>query len=65
MDNITLNFVMRTRARAEAKSGNAKKARATLDSMPKVFKARGVKPEVVEKVRQQADAAKADILGDA
>ena len=58
VDNITLNFVMRTRARAEAKSGDAKKARATLDSMPKVFKARGVKAEVVEKVRQQADAAK-------
>ena len=65
VDNLTLNFVMRTRARAEAKSGDAKKARATLDSMPKVFKARGVKAEVVEKVRQQADAAKADILGDA
>jgi hypothetical protein len=64
VDNITLNFVMRTRARAEARAGHTKKAQATLDSMPKVFKARGVKAEVVEQVRRQADAVKAEILGD-
>lgn len=64
IDNITLNFVMRTRARAEARAGNTKKAQATLDSMPKVFKARGLKPAVVEKVRRQAEAAKAELLGD-
>jgi hypothetical protein len=33
--------------------------------MPKVFKARGVKAEVVEQVRRQAQAVKAEILGDA
>ena len=65
VDNITLNFVMRTRARAEARAGNTKKAQATLDSMPKVFKARGVKAEVVEQVRKQADAVKAELLSDA
>jgi hypothetical protein len=64
VDNITLNFVMRTRARAEARAGNKRKARATLDSMPKVFKSRGLREEIVERVRQQSEAAKADILSD-
>jgi hypothetical protein len=60
VDNITLNFVMRTRARAEAKT-DIKAAEKTLDSMPKVFKARGVKQEIVDRVSEQAAATKAEL----
>jgi hypothetical protein len=60
VDNITLNYVMRTRARAEAKT-DIKAAKATLDSMPKVFKARGLKPEIVDRVAEQAAATKAEL----
>jgi hypothetical protein len=58
-----LNFAMRRRAAAEAKAGDLKKAARTLDAMPKLFEAKGVKPEVVATVRRQAEKAKADILG--
>ena len=60
VDNITLNYVMRTRARAEAKT-DLKVAERTLDSMAKVFKARGLKPEIVDRVSEQAAATKAEL----
>lgn len=61
VDNITLNYVIRTRARAEAKAGDVAKAESTLDALPGVFEERGVKPQVVEEIRAQAEAAKAEL----
>jgi hypothetical protein len=64
VDNITLNMVLRTRARAEARAGDTDKAIATLDAMPGVFEAQGLKPQVIETVRRQAAQAKAELLGE-
>jgi hypothetical protein len=64
VDNITLNFVMRTLARAEAKAGDPQRAEAILDDMPRVFQERGVKSQVVETVRRQAAEAKAELRGE-
>jgi hypothetical protein len=64
VDNITLNFVMRTMARAEAKAGDPQRAEAILDDMPRVFQERGVKAQVVETVRRQAAEAKAELRGE-
>lgn len=64
VDNITLNFVMRTRARAEARAGDPQRAEAILDDMPRVFQDKGLKAEVVETVRRQAARAKTELLGD-
>lgn len=61
VDNITLNFVMRTRARAEALAGDTSQAEAILDDMPQVFQSLGVKPQVIETVRRQAEQAKAEL----
>jgi hypothetical protein len=64
VDNITLNYVIRTRARAEAKAGDVAKAESTLDALPGVFEARGVKPQVIEEIRRQAARAKAELPRD-
>lgn len=64
VDNITLNFVMRTRARAEARAGHTNRAEAILDDMPRVFQSRGVKSQVVERVRRQAEQTKAELSVD-
>jgi hypothetical protein len=64
VDNITLNFVMRTRARAEAQAGDPQQAETILDDMPRVFASRGVRAEVVDTVRRQAAEAKAELLGE-
>jgi hypothetical protein len=61
VDNITLNFVIRTRARAEAMAGDLPKAERTLDALPDVFGARGLKPHVLQEIRRQAQRAKADL----
>lgn len=61
VDNITLNMVIESRARAEAAQGNTERAGAILDAMPGVFEQRGVRATVVETVRAQADALKADL----
>jgi hypothetical protein len=63
VDNITLNFAIRRRAAAEAKAGDPEKAIQTLDAMPELFEAKGVKPDVVATVRRQAEKAKAAIIG--
>jgi hypothetical protein len=62
VDNITLNYVIRTRARAEAKAGDTARAQSTLEALPGVFEGR-VKPDVLATIRRQAAEAKADLPG--
>ncbi|GIJ75034.1 hypothetical protein [Virgisporangium ochraceum] len=64
VDNITLNLVMRTQAKAEARAGDTDRAAEILDGMPAAFEARGVNPAVVETVRRQAADARVELLGD-
>lgn len=63
VDNITLNFAIRRRAAAEVKAGDVEQAAQTLDSLPEVFAAKGVKPAVLDTIRLQAETAKANLLG--
>lgn len=64
VDNITLNMVMRKHAAAEQRKGNTKRADAILDAMPDVFQAKGVRAEVVETIRVQAEVAKAELAAE-
>jgi hypothetical protein len=59
VDNITLNLAMRTLARAEAKAGKPRAVTQVLNRMVKVFDEKGVRPEVLDTIREQADATKA------
>ncbi len=55
VDNITLNFVMRTRARVEARAGDLDKAKQVLSGMVKFFERKKLNPQVLQTIRQQAD----------
>lgn len=54
VDDITLNFVMRRLARAQARAGDREQAEAVLDDMVGVFKSRNLKPHVLDAIRSQA-----------
>ena len=54
VDNITLNEVLRRKARAEQKAGDVEQANATLDGMVDVFRAKGVKDSVLRTIAGQA-----------
>jgi thioredoxin-like negative regulator of GroEL len=64
VDNITLNMVIRRLARAEVKAGDVEKASATLDAMPGVFDKKGVKEQVVQVIKEQAQQEKAQLIAD-
>jgi hypothetical protein len=55
VDNITLNYVMRTRARAAARAGDLGKANEVLSGMVKFFERKKLNPQVLQTIRQQAE----------
>jgi len=61
IDNITLNMVMRKHARAEAKAGNLDRASEVMDRMVNVFERKELNPQVIQRIRQQAEATKSSI----
>jgi hypothetical protein len=65
IDNITLNMVMRKHARAEAKAGNVDRAAEVMDRMVDVFERKDLNPQVVQRIRQQAEATKSSIAAEA
>ena len=64
VDNITLNMAMRRQARAEARAGAPVKAAKVMDRMVTVFENKGVNPQVLQKIRLQAEAVKDSIAAD-
>ncbi|MGH2750612.1 MAG: hypothetical protein ACRDK3_07030 [Actinomycetota bacterium] len=64
VDNITLNLAMRRHARAEAKAGNLEQASDVMDRMVTIFEGKGLNPQVLQRVRQQAEATKAAIAAE-
>jgi hypothetical protein len=64
VDNITLNMAMTRLARAEARGGSPERATKTLDRMVGIFADKAVNPLVLERIGEQAEAAKAAILAD-
>jgi hypothetical protein len=56
VDNITLNFVMRAHARAEARTGDLDKANQVMDNMVKLFEKKKLNAHVLQTIRQQAEA---------
>jgi hypothetical protein len=65
VDNITLNFVMRKHARAEARAGRIEQADRVMDRMVEVFAQKGLNPTVVRTVKRQAEATKAELAEEA
>jgi hypothetical protein len=65
VDNITLNMAMRRHARAEARAGSPAKAARVMDRMVSIFEFKGLNPQVLDKVRSQAEATKDAIAGEA
>jgi hypothetical protein len=61
VDNITLNMAMRRHARAEAKAGNVDQALQVMDRMVSVFEDKELNPQVLQGIRQEAEATKASI----
>jgi hypothetical protein len=61
VDNITLNMAMRRHARAEARAGSPEKAAKVMDRMVSIFESKGLNPQVLQKVRHQAEATKQEI----
>ena len=61
IDNITLNMVMRKHARAEAKAGHTDHAVGVMDRMISVFENKDLNPQVLQRIRQQAEATKSSI----
>ena len=54
IDNITLNWVFRHLAKGYLLEGDEKTAKATLDEMEKLFKAKKLKPAVLDIIHRQA-----------
>ncbi|MGH2697826.1 MAG: hypothetical protein ACRDJL_01330 [Actinomycetota bacterium] len=64
VDNITLNMAMRQHARAEAKAGNIDQALEVMDRMVGVFEAKELNPQVLQRIRQEAESTKASITAE-
>jgi hypothetical protein len=64
VDNITLNMVMRTAARAEAQAGRAEQAASVLDRMVAIFTNKGVNPNVLQTIKEQAETTKATLVSE-
>lgn len=65
VDNITLNMAMRRHARAEARAGSPVRAAKVMDRMVSIFESKGLNPQVLQKIRMQADATKESIANEA
>ncbi|MGK5632035.1 hypothetical protein [Streptomyces sp. URMC 123] len=61
LDNITLTMVMCRLARAEARQGDLEQAHTVLDRMTQHFSGQRLTPHVVDAIRAQAEATKADL----
>lgn len=61
VDGITLNFAMRTRAKAEARAGDLEKAEKALDRMVRLFERRKVNPHVLQTIKQQVQDTKSTL----
>jgi len=64
VDNITLNMVMRTLARAEAKAGRPEQAVQVMDRMVQVFANKQLNPNVMQTISEQAEATKAELTNE-
>jgi len=64
VDNLTLNMAMRNLARAEARAGNPERGAQAMDRMVGVFRDKGLRPQVLQKVEEQAEETKAALLAD-
>jgi hypothetical protein len=64
VDNITLNMVMRTLARAEAKAGRPEQAVEVMDRMVQLFSDKKLNPNVLETISEQAEATKAELTSE-
>ncbi|TJZ57385.1 hypothetical protein FCH28_08160 [Streptomyces piniterrae] len=58
VDNITLGWTMRRRARMEARAGDPERARRTMDQMVEVFRRRTSSPSVQRYIEMQAERVK-------
>ncbi|MGP3949097.1 hypothetical protein [Streptomyces sp. 7N604] len=58
VDNITLGWVMKRRARMEAKAGDTERARQTADDMVSIFRRRTQNPSVLRNIEAQAQQIK-------
>jgi hypothetical protein len=65
VDNITLNMAMRRLAHAEARAGHPDKAAKVMDRMVGIFSDKQLNPQVLQKVRGQAEATKQAIAAEA
>jgi hypothetical protein len=65
VDNITLNMAMRKLAHAEARAGHPDKAAKVMDRMVGIFGDKGLNPQVLQRVRDQAEATKKSISSEA
>ncbi|MFF8960348.1 hypothetical protein [Streptomyces sp. NPDC014894] len=61
LDNLTLNAALRRLAGVHAKAGDLERAEATLDTLVTHFHDQGVPAHVQQRIRQQADTARARI----
>jgi hypothetical protein len=64
VDNITLNMAMRRLAEAEAKAGNVDRAEGVMDRMVALFADKELKPHVMRRIRDQAEATKRALRGE-
>jgi hypothetical protein len=65
VDGITLNFALRTRAKAEAREGDLAKAGKTLEGMVRLFQRRKVNPHVLQTIKQQAQDTESKLVAEA
>jgi len=65
VDNITLNMVMKTLAKAEVKAGRPEQAAKTMDRMVNLFSAKGLNKQVLETIGEEAEVEKTALAADA
>jgi hypothetical protein len=58
VDNITLNSAMRRLARVQARAGQKAEAEASLKRLEATFEKKKLKPHVMRRIREQADATR-------
>jgi len=61
VDNITLNMTMQRMALTQIKAGDEKGARATINEMGIIFRAKKLKPHVEELIKAQQEALRAKL----
>ena len=64
VDNLTLNMVMRTAARAEAQAGRPEQVAEVMDRMVEIFTEKGLNPKVLQTIEEQAETTKATLVSE-